>query len=90
MSALDIFIRLNGYQLNVSNEEIVEVALWIAGKKTHQEYSFDKLVQWVRDNLAPKGANSDLFLFYVQKHYFFYKCLEFLFPTLDKQLPARH
>jgi death on curing protein len=32
MSVLDIFIRQNYYQLNASNDEIVEVALKIAGR----------------------------------------------------------
>jgi death-on-curing protein len=52
MSALDIFIRANGYQLDASDDEIVEVALRIAGAE--EDYSREELVQWIRSKLTPK------------------------------------
>jgi death-on-curing protein len=53
MSALQAMIRLNGYQLNVTDEEIVEVALRIAGGRGG-DYSFEEFVQWVRSKLILK------------------------------------
>jgi death-on-curing protein len=52
MSALDIFVRQNGYQLNASDEEIVEIALRIAGRNSQTDYTFGEFVQWVRNKLS--------------------------------------
>jgi death-on-curing protein len=54
MSALEIFIGVNGYQLNASDDEIVNVALRIAGGYAEENYSFEELVQWVREKVSPK------------------------------------
>lgn len=54
MSTLDIFVRQNGYQLNASNDEIVEVALRIAGRTTEENYTFEEFIQWVRKKLTRK------------------------------------
>lgn len=62
MSALDIFIRQNGYRLDATNDEIIEIALLIAGQNPQRNYAFDELVQWVRDKLTP----------YSPKHYQWY------------------
>jgi len=51
MSALDILIRQNGYQLDASNDEFVEIALRIANKNPEQDYTFDEFAEWVRDKL---------------------------------------
>jgi death-on-curing protein len=48
MSALEIFIEENGFRLNATNEEILGVALRIAGGYPEEEYSFEQFAQWVR------------------------------------------
>ena len=53
MSAMDVFIRQNGYQLSCSNEEIVEIALRIAARNTPDDYTLDEFVEWVRSKLIP-------------------------------------
>jgi death-on-curing family protein len=53
MSALDIFIRQNGYQLTATDEEVVEIALRIASRKIRADYTFDEFMQWVANRLAP-------------------------------------
>jgi death-on-curing family protein len=53
MSALDIFIRQNGYQLTATDEEVVELALRIASRKIRADYTFDEFMQWVANRLAP-------------------------------------
>lgn len=58
MSALDIFIRQNGCQLNASDEEIIEIALKIAGKNPDQNYSLEEFIQWVRNRLAPDSCTT--------------------------------
>jgi death-on-curing protein len=52
MSALQLFLKQNDYQLNVTTDEIVEVALRIAGGYTEEDYSYEEFVQWVRDKLS--------------------------------------
>jgi prophage maintenance system killer protein len=54
MSLLDIFVRQNGYQLNASNDEIVEVALLVAGRNPQNDYTFDEFVQWIKNKLTKK------------------------------------
>jgi len=51
MSTLDILIRQNGYRLDASNDEFVEIALRIANKNPEQDYTFDEFTEWVRDKL---------------------------------------
>lgn len=53
MSALQAMTRLNGYQLNVTVEEIVQVALRIA-RGREDDYSFEEFVQWIRGKLILK------------------------------------
>lgn len=52
MSILDIFLRQNGYRLIASNDEIVDIALRIAGKNTEKNYTLDEFIQWVKGRLA--------------------------------------
>jgi death-on-curing protein len=55
MSALDIFIRQNDHWLDASDEEIVEVALKVAGENTESDYTFNEFAEWVRSRLIPIG-----------------------------------
>jgi death-on-curing protein len=53
MSALLFFIQRNGFLLNVTDDELVEVALQIAGERTEGDYTCEEFVQWVRNKLVP-------------------------------------
>jgi len=50
MSALQAMIRLNGYRLDVTADEIVEIALGIAGGY-EEDYSYEEFVRWVRSKI---------------------------------------
>jgi len=52
MSVLYIFLRLNGYQLDTTNDEIVEIALRVAKARTEESYTYEEFVQWVRDRIV--------------------------------------
>jgi len=55
MSAMEIFIRLNGYQLDATDEEILEIALRIAGKHGEGDFTLEDLIKWLRDHLNWKS-----------------------------------
>ena len=55
MSALEIFLKLNGYSLNATNDEMEEVAIRIASAAT-SNYSYDEFVQWVREKTQLKNT----------------------------------
>lgn len=52
MSVLYTFLRVNGYQLDVTNEETVNIALRVAGEHPEENYSYEDFVQWIRDRLV--------------------------------------
>jgi death-on-curing protein len=52
MSALKIFLGINGYRLNASNDEIVEAALRVAGDYTEENYTRENFTEWVRHRLT--------------------------------------
>ena len=56
MSALDAFVRLNGFELGASDDEIVEAALQVAGGEADTTIAFEEFVQWVRDKLVFAGT----------------------------------
>jgi len=55
MSALESIIEWNGCQLNATIDEVVEVALRIAGGLA-EDYPFEEFVHWVRDRLRARIA----------------------------------
>ena len=52
MSVLHAFLRVNGYRLNTTNDEVVQIALRIAQANTEESYTYEEFVQWVRDRLV--------------------------------------
>lgn len=53
MTALIHFLRLNRYQLNVSSDEIVEVAVRIImASESAESFSQQEFVRWIRNNLV--------------------------------------
>jgi death-on-curing protein len=52
MSVLYAFLRWNGYRLNATDEETVEIALRVAGARTEGDYTYEEFVQWVRDRIV--------------------------------------
>jgi death-on-curing protein len=59
MTALIYFVRLNRYRLNITPDEIVEIAVKIAGE-SQQDYSLQELVQWIRSKLVPEDFGQQL------------------------------
>jgi death-on-curing protein len=59
MTALIHFVRLNRYRLNVTPDEIVEIAVKIAGE-SQQDYSLQEFVQWIRSKLVPGDFGQQL------------------------------
>jgi death-on-curing protein len=65
VSALEIFVRLNGYALEATSEELIDVALRIADRSDERPYSIPEFVNWVRTRLnlttssgsAPREGN---------------------------------
>lgn len=53
MSALLVFLLINGYRLNASNDELVEVSLQIA-EADGETYTRSDLVTWVQDRLVSR------------------------------------
>lgn len=55
------FLRVNGYGLEASNEELVETSLLIASRnEPGNSYDFEEYVEWIRARLkimAPSGKN---------------------------------
>jgi death-on-curing protein len=51
MSTLYLFLLLNGYQLDASEDEIVEIARRIAQANLEPIYSYEEFVQWVRNRI---------------------------------------
>ena len=49
---MKIFLRLNGYRLNTTVEEIIDVAVRIAGEHVEEGYTYDEFVAWVRGKLT--------------------------------------
>lgn len=60
MTALLLFLRLNGCRLNVTSCEIVQTALQIATAATSQDYGIADLVQWIRDRLIIEPTDQSL------------------------------
>lgn len=50
ISALKIFLRINEYEVEASDIELIDVALAIAESKK-REYSLEDFTQWIRDRL---------------------------------------
>ena len=50
MATLEIFLKLNNYSLDVTNDEMERVAICIASSTT-SNYSYDEFVQWVREKI---------------------------------------
>jgi len=59
MTALIHFVRLNRYRLNVTPDEIVEIAVKIAGE-SQQDYSLQEFVQWIRSKLVLEDFGQQL------------------------------
>lgn len=53
MSALEIFLKLNGFQLESSTDEIVNVALRIAKRQPDEKFSREEFVEWVKSKMKP-------------------------------------
>ena len=51
ISALKIFLRTNGYEVNASNAELIKIALAIAESKK-LNYTLADFTQWIRDKLC--------------------------------------
>lgn len=51
MSALLLFLRLNGYDLNVTEEELEDWARAIADPRNHPNLGCENLADWVRHRL---------------------------------------
>ena len=51
MSVMKTFLRINGYRLNVTNDEIVEIARRIGGEYKEEDYSVEEFAEWIRDRL---------------------------------------
>ena len=64
MSVLLTFLRMNGYRLDVTDSEIVEIALRIAKANTEVSFSLEEFVHWLRDKIvinssfAPGGTEA--------------------------------
>jgi len=52
MSVLHAFLRVNGYRLNTTNDQVVQIALRIAQANTEKSYTCEEFVQWVRDKIV--------------------------------------
>jgi len=52
MSVLHTFLRMNGYRLRVTNDEIVGIALRLAGVDPGERYSLDEFIQWLRERIV--------------------------------------
>lgn len=52
MSVLYAFLRWNGYRLNTTSEETVEIALRVAEASTGGDYTYEDFVLWVRDRIV--------------------------------------
>jgi len=52
MSVLHAFLRVNGYRLDTTNDEVVETALRIAKAHTEENYTYEEFVRWVRDRIV--------------------------------------
>lgn len=52
MSVLNIFLRVNGYRLKTTNEEIVEIALRIGDIDAEKEYTRKEFVEWIKKKLT--------------------------------------
>jgi death-on-curing protein len=50
ISAMEIFIRTNGYRLNATGDEVRDIALKVA-KRSEEPYSIDQLTQWVKERI---------------------------------------
>lgn len=51
MSVLITFLRSNGYRLNITPQEIVEIALQVAGKDTERIFLYEEFLDWIRKKL---------------------------------------
>lgn len=51
MSALETLLILNGYQLNVTDEEIEETAVRVADAII-SDYSYEEFVRWLRSKIS--------------------------------------
>jgi death-on-curing protein len=58
MSVLYIFLRLNDYQLDVTNDETVGIACRVADRDSEEHCSYEEFVQWVRDRIIPRREPS--------------------------------
>jgi len=52
MSILHGFLRRNGYRLDISQDEVVEIACRIAGKCSGETWAYEDFAQWVRDKMV--------------------------------------
>lgn len=52
MSVLHGFLRINSCLLNVSNDEIVEIAQRVAQANSQKSYTYEEFVQWLRDRIV--------------------------------------
>lgn len=55
MSALAAFLGENGYELDATSDEIVEIALKVADSSAGQQYDFAEFAQWVARKMVPAG-----------------------------------
>jgi death-on-curing protein len=56
ISALKIFLKVNGYNIKASNDELIEISLRIAGG-IDGFYSLEDFTQWIRSKLYLLNAN---------------------------------
>jgi death-on-curing protein len=50
-SSLLIFLQVNGYHLEVSNDEIIEMIIRISARD-YQDYIFQDYVEWIRSKIV--------------------------------------
>ncbi len=58
MSALEAFLRVNGYRLAATDDEMVEISRRLAGEYPDNVCSYGELVNWVRSKLLLRGTST--------------------------------
>ncbi len=50
LAAVSVFLRINGYQLNASEEEAARFFLELASKVENQDEGVERLTNWIKNN----------------------------------------
>ncbi len=56
MSALEALIESGDFQLNATDDEIINVALRVAGRQDVSDYAYEDLLRWVREKIGLRVA----------------------------------